>query len=205
MSITLSLVEYIVSLVAALGLAGVLALTVLEILFAPIPGEVIMTFAGFLINTGKFDFTEVLLASTTGNLLGSLISYWIGLKLGRPALLKIGKYLRFSERDLEAAENFFQRKGSLAVLVGRFVPGLRSVISFPAGVAQMNLQAFITFTLLGSVAWNALFIYIGFLLGERWSEITAYSEYLDVIGVAILVLLGIYFIWRLTRRSNNTL
>ncbi|MEM2217075.1 MAG: VTT domain-containing protein [Thermofilaceae archaeon] len=110
MSITVSLVEYIINLIATLGLVGVLALTALEILLAPIPGEVVMTFAGFLINTGKFGFTEVILVSITANLIGSLISYWIGLKLGRPALLKIGRYLRFSERDLEAAENFSKEK-----------------------------------------------------------------------------------------------
>lgn len=197
MSITVSLVEYVADLIAALGLAGVLALTALELLIAPIPGEAIMAFAGFLISSGRFGFAEVLLAGATGNLLGSLISYWIGLKLGRPALLRVGKYLGFSERDLKAAEDFFQRRGSLAVLAGRLVPGLRSVISFPAGIAKMDLQLFIVFTLLGSAVWNALFIYIGFLLGERWSEITAYSEYLDAAGVAVLALLGVYLAWRL--------
>uniref|UniRef100_A0A7J3X7I2 DedA family protein n=1 Tax=Thermofilum pendens TaxID=2269 RepID=A0A7J3X7I2_THEPE len=205
MSLTESAVEASAQLLERLGLPGLFALSAAELLLAPIPGEAVMALAGFLAVRGAFELHEVVLVGSLGNLVGSLVEYLLGLYLARPALLRLGKYLLVSERDLELAEAFFRSKGGFAaVLFGRMVPGVRSVISFPAGIARMNPLSFALATIAGSLPWNASFAYLGYLLGERWQEVLAYSSLIDAAGILALSAAAIYLLARL-RASGRSL
>lgn len=179
------------------------ALAVLELLFAPIPGEVVMALAGFLASRGSMGFWHAVIAGTSGNLTGALVQYWLGLKVARPVLLRLGRYLLFSERDLEAAERFFLRRGFTAVLVGRIVPGVRSVVSIPAGAARMKVPAFAAATLAGSLPWNLIFVYAGFMLGENWPRLLEYSRYLDTVGALALLSASAYVAVKLVQRNRR--
>jgi len=200
-----SLVEACAQLLEHLGLPGLIAVSAAELLLAPIPGEAVMVLAGFLASRGAFKLHEAVLAGSLGNLAGSLAEYLLGLYLARPALLRLGRYLFISERELELAERFFRsRSGFAAVLVGRIVPGIRSVISFPAGIARMNPLSFTLATLAGSLPWNALFAYLGYMLGENWQVVLAYSRLIDMVGVLALLAAAAYLLAKL-RASDRSL
>ena len=202
MSLTETAVELVASLLARAGLPGLFLLAVAELLLAPIPGEAVFALAGFLASRGVIGLAEAVLVGTLGNLAGALVEYWLGLRVARPVLLKLSKYLMVSERDLEAAEEFFRRRGAPAVFLGRFVPGVRSLMGFPAGMARMNPAVFAAATFAGSLPWNAAFAYAGYVLGERWSEVLRYSTYLDVAGAIALALAGVYLAAKLFKRRS---
>jgi len=202
-SLTEAAVELAASLLARAGLPGLFLLAVAELLVAPIPGEAAFALAGFLSSRGAMRLTEAVLVGTFGNLAGALIEYWLGSRVARPALLKLGKYLTVGEKELEAAEEFFRRRGAPAVFLGRFVPGVRSLMGFPAGMARMNPAVFAAATFSGSLPWNAAFAYAGYVLRERWSVVLLYSTYLDVAGAIALALAGVYFAAKLLKRRNG--
>jgi len=202
-SLTETAVELAASLLARAGLPGLFLLAVAELLLAPIPGEAVLALAGFLASRGVVGLAEAVLVGTLGNLAGALAEYWLGLRVARPALLKLGKYLMVSERDLEAAEEFFRRRGAPAVFLGRFVPGVRSLMGFPAGMARMNPVVFAAATFAGSLPWNAAFAYAGYVLGERWSEVLRYSSYLDLAGAAALALAAAYLAAKFLKRRHG--
>lgn len=203
MSLTEAAVELAASLLSRVGLPGLFALAVVELLVAPIPGEAVFALAGFLASRGAMGLADAVLVGTLGNLAGALAQYWLGLRVARPALLKLGRYLMVGERELEAAEEFFKRRGALAVLLGRFVPGVRSLMGFPAGMARMNLALFAAAVFAGSLPWNAAFVYAGYALGERWSEVLLYSSYLDLAGVAALALAAAYLALGIAKRRRG--
>lgn len=204
MSIVESVVEIAVSLLSGMGLVGLYALTVLELLFAPIPGEAVMALAGLLASKGGATLWQVVAIGTLGNLTGAHVQYLLGLKVARPVLVKLGRYIFISERDLEAAEEFFRkRSGFAAVVAGRLVPGVRSVISIPAGMARMSVQAFATATFVGSLPWNAIFAYFGYVLGENWHLVQMYFRYLDVAGGLAIAALSLYAVLKLVERNRR--
>ncbi|MCS7104125.1 MAG: DedA family protein [Thermofilaceae archaeon] len=202
MSFLESLIDLASSILGRLGVLGLFALSVAELLFAPIPGEVVMTLAGFTARRGLMHLIEAVVAGTLGNLTGAVIQYYIGVSAAKPLILKLGRYFMIKEADLERAEEFFRKRGAVAVFTGRLIPGLRSVISFPAGMARMKAQYFVTATLAGSLPWNALFVYTGFFLGENWRIILAYSELLDAIGLSVILTLTGYLVFKLWRRDR---
>ncbi|MEM1869954.1 MAG: DedA family protein [Thermofilaceae archaeon] len=204
MSIVESTVEAALTLLSSMGLAGLYVLAVLELLLAPIPGEVVMALAGLLASRGDVALWQVVTVGTLGNLTGSFIQYLLGWKIARPVLIKLLKRFFIDERDLEKAERFFsQRSGFAAVAGGRLVPGVRSVISLPAGMARMSLPAFTAATLIGSLPWNTIFAYLGFVLGENWHVVRTYSTYLDIAGAAVLAALTVYIALKLAERSRR--
>jgi len=204
-SLTERVIEASAQLMERLGLPGLFAVSAAELLLAPIPGEAVMALAGFLASRGVFGLHETILVGSLGNLAGSLIEYFLGLHLARPALLRLGKYLLISERDLTLAEEFFRSKsGFAAVFVGRMIPGIRSVIGFPAGIARMNPLSFALATITGSLPWNALFACLGYLLGERWQVVLAYSNLVDAVGVLALLAAAAYLLARI-RASGRSL
>lgn len=202
MSFLESLIDLASSILGRLGVLGLFALSVAELLFAPIPGEVVMALAGFTARRGLMHLMEAVVAGTLGNMTGAVIQYYIGVSAAKPLILKLGRYFMIKEADLERAEEFFRKRGAVAVFTGRLIPGLRSVISFPAGMARMKAQYFVTATFAGSLPWNALFVYAGFFLGENWRMILAYSELLDVIGLSVILALSGYLAFKLWRRDR---
>jgi membrane protein DedA with SNARE-associated domain len=195
---TVSLAESLVKSAHGLGLAGVMAL---ESVVPPIPSELVLPFAGSLVAGGQISFMLALIAATTGSVVGAWALYAFGRFGGRPALLRLGPILHLDEERLAPMEAWFARRGDWVVLVGRLVPGLRAVVSVPAGMGRMPLGRFLLLTTVGSLVWNAGLIGVGAALAAHWAEVTAVlapaSVYLVAVAAALLP-----FVWWLRRRPR---
>jgi membrane protein DedA with SNARE-associated domain len=193
----LSAVETAVDAAGGLGLAAAMAL---ESVFPPIPSEVVLPLAGSLVAGGALSFLVAVLASTAGSVAGAAALYGLGRFGGRPALLHLGPLLRLDESRITRAEAWFARRGDWLVVVGRLVPGLRAVVSIPAGTARMPLWRFTVLTAIGSLVWNAGLIGIGMALAARWAEVATVVAPASVYALAALaVALPVAWLWRRTR------
>lgn len=194
---------WIVACISALGYSGVAVLMAIESACIPLPSEVIMPFAGYLAFKGQFSLVGAATVGALGCNLGSTIAYLIAARGGRTAVERWGRYVLLRPGELEQAERFFARYGSITVFVGRLLPIIRTFIAFPAGLARMPMLKFQLFTFLGSWPWCFALAYVGFLLGEQWktnSTLRALLHRFDaVIVVVILTGLGWYFWSRLRR------
>jgi membrane protein DedA with SNARE-associated domain len=199
-----ALASWIVSTVQTGGYVGVGGLTLLENLFPPIPSELILPVAGYLVSQGELGFVGVIIASTLGSLAGALILYGLGYKLGERRLRGFarehGKWLALDEEDIDQAQQWFQRHGGLAVLIGRLAPAVRSVISIPAGLSRMPLGPFVLYTTLGSAVWNALLVTAGWMLGNQWHLV---EPYLQVLEWASLIAVVGGIVWFVARKRKS--
>jgi membrane protein DedA with SNARE-associated domain len=190
---------WIESLIDAFGVLSVALLMALENLFPPIPSEIILPFTGFLVGRGELGFLPALVASTAGSLSGALILYALGRWGGRNLILRYGRYLRVKEADLDRAEGWFDKYDEWVVLFGRMVPGVRSVVSIPAGMLRTPFLQFVLLTTAGSAAWNALLLGAGWYLGENWQQIAgvvgSVSNFVLVFFAVALVAAAIWW-WR---------
>jgi membrane protein DedA with SNARE-associated domain len=193
---------WVLDVIEALGAVGVGLLVALESVFPPIPSEVVLPLAGFLAGQGRLGFGSVVAFATAGSLAGALLLYWLGAALGTARLERLADRIPLMDaRDVQRADAWMARHGSWAVLLGRMVPGVRSLVSIPAGVQRMPLWRFILLTVVGSAAWNVLFVGLGFLLGEEWERVGAYSDLLNYLLVgAVVLVIGVVFGRRLRRR-----
>ena len=173
---------------------GILFLMTLESACIPIPSEIIMPLAGYLTYCGLLDFWIVVFAGSIGNLIGSLIAYYIGLRYGRKAILKWGKYILIDKRHLDIAERLFLRHGDKIIFFSRMLPAIRTFISLPAGLGKMDLKKFIIYTFIGSIPWNFALTYFGVILGEYWFIVFEVFRKLDLPLVITLILLIIWFV-----------
>ena len=196
MAITESIIHIATTFIETAGYPGIGVLMVMESMILPVPSEAVMPFAGFLIFDGTLTWTGVIIVSTLGSIVGSLISYWIGAKGGRPLVERWGKYVLVSHHDLDITDRFFARRGSWAVFISRFIPVIRHIISIPAGVAKMPLKKFLAATIVGATMWNVFLTWVGFKLGENWETIGKYSKKIDIAVVAVLIVLVAAFIYR---------
>lgn len=194
------LVEFITSVISSLGYGGIFFLMILESALIPIPSEIIMPFSGFLASTGKLNSVGVILAGSLGNLVGSVITYYLGIRLGRAFLIKYGKYILFRVHHLVWTEQLFQKYGDKISFVGRLLPGVRTYISLPAGIGKSNFIKFVVYTLVGSIIWNSLLTYAGIQLGRSWQHIDKYSGYLDIIAV---VAIAVFIVWIVYSNTRN--
>ena len=192
---------WIADLIDAFGALGVAFLMALENLFPPIPSELILPFAGFLVGRGELGFLPVLVASTAGSLFGALVLYALGRWGGRNLILRYGRFLRVKEADLDRAEGWFDRYDEWVVLFGRMVPGVRSVVSIPAGMLGTPFVRFVLLTTAGSAAWNALLLGAGWYLGDNWQQIASIlGSVSNVILVLVAVALVSAAVWWWRRR-----
>jgi membrane protein DedA with SNARE-associated domain len=187
---------WVLDVIAALGYVGLALLLIAENLFPPIPSEVVLPLAGFLVGRGDLGFWQALLASTFGSVAGALILYVLGRYGGRKLVLRYGRFLHVDEDRLDRADGWFRRYGDWVVFFARVVPFARSVVSIPAGTMKMPAVRFTALTALGSLAWNTLLIGAGVVLGANWQRVEAWiGSYSDVVlvvaavGVAILLVL----------------
>jgi len=183
-------------LIASTGYFGVFFLMALESTAFPIPSEAVMPLAGFLVEEGKFNFVFVSFAGASGSLAGALLSYFIGKFLGRKFVVKYGRYVFIHESHLAATEDFFKKKGEKAIFIARFVPVVRHLISFPAGIGEMNIKKFLIYTFAGSFIWCSILTYSGIILKENWSKILSYTRNIDYIIIPVLVVAVIWFLLR---------
>jgi len=177
---------------------------IMESMVFPVPSEAVMPFAGFLVAESRFTFTLVIIVSTLGSIIGSLISYWIGRYGGKPFITRFGKYFLLNMHDLEVTERFFGKHGDITILICRFIPVVRHLISIPAGTGQMNLLKFSLYTIIGAGLWNAFLTVCGFYLKKNWETVMEYSRIVDIVVLLILVLGLVYFIVNHVKRLGAT-
>jgi len=199
MGITAKIAAWATAFLATTGYAGLFILMALESMIAPIPSEAVMPFAGFNIVEGNFTWPGVIFFSTLGSIIGSLISYYLGYWGGRPLVLKVGKYFLLDKSHLDTTEKYFNRRGEITILIARFIPVVRHLISIPAGLAKMNIWKFIIYTVIGAACWNTILTIAGYYLKSNWSEIMKYSHIIDIVVVALLALAFIYVVWKLVK------
>lgn len=194
------LVEFITSVISIMGYPGIFFLMVLESALIPIPSEIIMPFSGFLVSIGKLGLIGVILAGSFGNLVGSILTYYLGIKVGRKFVLKYGKYIFFKKEHLDFTEKLFRRYGDRISFVGRLLPGIRTYVSLPAGIGKTRFTKFAIYTFAGSIIWNSMLTYIGVKLGTNWKNIEKYSIYLDI---AAIIVIALFVIWLVYNKKNK--
>ena len=194
--VLLAIVEWVVELMSSWGYFGLFVLMILESMIFPIPSEAVMPFAGFLVADGKFNFILVAIVSALASLVGSLISYYLGLYGGRRFLYKFGKYFLIEESHIEWTEKWFREKGEKTIFIGRLIPVVRHIISIFAGVGRMSLKHFLIYTFVGALLWNTFLLWIGYLLREKWDTLLKYSTEVDIITVIFIVGFIIWFVWK---------
>jgi membrane protein DedA with SNARE-associated domain len=197
------LVNVFVHIIGSLGYFGVFFLMTLESMIFPVPSEAVMPFAGFLIAEAKMSFIWVIIVSTLGSIVGSLISYAIGFYGGKPFVQKFGKWFLLNEHHLDITEKYFKEKGEITIFISRFIPVIRHLISIPAGIGRMNLLRFSLFTIIGAGLWNVFLVYVGIVLRNNWQEILKYSRIIDIIIVAVLLVGVCFYIFKLIKSRRE--
>jgi membrane protein DedA with SNARE-associated domain len=191
------LADIVIAVISKTGYLGVMALMAIESACIPLPSEIIMPFAGYLVYTGRFNLFWAATAGALGCNLGSVIAYEIGYFGGRPLVEKYGSYIWVSRRDLDMADRFFARFGSAAVFIGRLLPVIRTFIALPAGIARMPRLRFHVYTFAGSWPWCFALAWIGMKLGEKWEtdpRLRQWLHRLDEVIIALLLIGLIFFV-----------
>ncbi len=196
--------ELILNWISDFGYAGIVFLMALESACMPVPSEIVMPFAGYLVSSeGEMSLLGVTVAGSVGCTLGSIAAYVAGYYAGRPLILRYGKYFLIREKHLVAAEKWFEKWGDKATFIARLLPVIRTVISLPAGIAKMNFKKFVLYSFVGSVPWTFMLAYIGYWLGEEWESIEGVYKYLQILVVVGVVALITWYIWLHRRRHSK--
>lgn len=198
--------NWITEIMNEFGYMGVMFLIALENIFPPIPSEVILTFGGFMTTTTSLTIFNVVLSATAGSVIGAIVLYLIGLQLDVERLEKIvdrwGHILRLKRSDIHKADAWFDKYGPWAVFLCRFIPLIRSLISIPAGMSNMNVGIFLIFTTIGTFIWNIVLVNLGASLGNSWDVIVYYMDIYSNIIYAVLLLLFIIFLYILVKKRR---
>jgi membrane protein DedA with SNARE-associated domain len=189
------LAQFIIAVISASGYWGVALLMAIESACIPLPSEVIMPFAGYLVHTGRLNLFLVATAGAIGCNLGSAVAYWIGAWGGRPLVERFGRYVLMSRHDLDRVTRYFERYGSITVFVARLLPVVRTFIALPAGIAKMPQLRFHIYTFLGSWPWCFALAYVGAKLGEGWESDPRFKEAFHRFHLIVVVLLVVGFAW----------
>jgi len=192
--------NFIVNAISSLGYTGVGLMMAIESACVPLPSEIIMPFAGFLVAQGKFSLLGVTLAGALGCVVGSIMAYAVGAWGGRVFIEKYGKYILISHHDLNLADNFFNKYGSAAIFFSRLLPVVRTFISLPAGIAKMNFSKFLIYSFLGSLPWCYALAYIGKKLGDNWDTLGVYFHRFDFV-IVLMIIAGV--VWYVRRHFKN--
>jgi len=200
--------EFMNKLVALLGYPGLSLVMLIENIIPPIPSEFVLPFAGFLVAEGQMNLLLVLLFATGGSFLGTAAFYCLGRWLGddrvRTFIRRFGRWVLLREADYDEALSFFRRHDSKVVFWARFIPGVRSLISLPAGVAGMSLRRFAVFTILGTLIWNVVLVTAGMFLGQRWDRVLAVVDRLESVLWVLLALFVVgWFVWQRRARARR--
>lgn len=197
-----ALAAFAITVISTGGYWGIALLMAIESACIPLPSEIVMPFAGYLVSTGQFNLYLAATAGAIGCNLGSIVAYEIGKRGGRPVAEKWGRYLLIGPGELDAADRFFARYGGIAVLIGRLLPVIRTFIAFPAGVARMKLVPFHIYTFVGSWPFCLLLTWIGMTLGDKWNSdprLKAAFHQADLaIGLVLVALVALY-VWHRVR------
>lgn len=201
-----SLLNGITALVAQYGYPAVFVAAFVETIFPPIPSEVIFPLVGFTAYSrglGLENAIGMAAVGAAGATAGAILIYFVAQKVGRVAVLRFGRYVRISEHDLQKAETWFEKHGSLAVFTGRMVPGIREIVSIPAGIGRMRMPRFVAFTFAGSLVWSSALTLAGFYLGDAWERVAEQlSSVFDIVGaVVVAAIIAGFAAWYVKRSS----
>ena len=195
--------QIFLSFIASWGYVAVAVLMAAENACIPIPSELILGFAGYLIFAGHMSFEGALLAGMVGGLLGSLFAYEVGARGGRPFVDKYGKYFLIKQSHVNVAQDWFDRYGLKAVFFSRMLPVVRTFISLPAGFARVDSKRFFLYTIMGSLPWTAAILYAGMVLGESWTDLMEYGHEASMIFVVVAVIVIVVFYLRWRRKKHR--
>jgi len=208
----MSIVEWGTDLILAwisdFGYVGIILLMALESACMPVPSEIVMPFAGYLVYQAETDplyngtvmsLVGISLAGAFGCTIGSIMAYLVGKHAGRPLILKYGKYVLIRRKHLDLADRWFEKYGDVATFVARLLPVVRTVISLPAGIARMNFKKFVFYSFVGSLPWTAMLAYVGYALGPSWEDIIELFHGLDVVVVAGVIAVIVYYVYKLKK------
>ncbi len=194
--------EYLIELMGQLDYLAIFLLMAAESSILPVPSELVMIPAGYLAATGKLDAWLALLAANAGSVAGSVGSYYLALWLGRPFLLRFGKYVLIDKAHLDKTEGFLRAHGEISIFTGRFLPGIRHLISLPAGLGRMHMGRFILYTLVGASMWNAVLLVLGYVIGENqaWVRDNMALVIWSAVAFAAATVIG-YIYWQRRRKA----
>jgi membrane protein DedA with SNARE-associated domain len=192
--------QFITDQIFDMGYLGIFFLMLIESSFIPFPSEIVLVPAGYLASKGDMDVSLILLASLFGSIGGALINYFGALYVGRKFLLKFGKYILISKETLDKMELFFQKHGAISTFTGRLIPGIRQLISIPAGLSKMNLKVFIFYTSLGALIWSIILVALGYIIGENQELIKEYLSQIVTITLACVAIITAFYIYNHKRK-----
>lgn len=196
-------IPFLEHLYASMGYLGVLVAMAIESACIPLPSEIILPMAGWMVARGLWDLWPAVVAATIGNTLGSCLAYGVGAFGGRPLLERYGRYILISKHDMDLADRWFAKYGEWAVFFSRLMPVVRTFISLPAGIARMSFFKFILFSTLGALPWSLLLVYAGKVAGDNWVSIRAFLHNFDYIILAVLLAAVVFYIYRHLRKAPS--
>ena len=197
------LAQWLVQNILDMGYMGIFLLMMIESSFIPFPSEIVLIPAGYLAQQGEMNMGLIFAAALLGSMVGAFINYFLAYFIGRQLLLKYGKYIFISNSAMEKMETFFQKHGPISTFSGRLIPGIRQLISIPAGLSKMSLLPFSLYTALGAGIWSMVLILLGYILGENEALIHTYLKQITIGAIVlVIVLIGVYVI-RITRKNKS--
>ncbi len=204
LSISEAIFDFAANLLAQLGYLGIFVLMVMESATLPVPSEVVLPLAGFLVYQGRLEFWATVVVATLGSLVGTMVDYGVGFYLGRPAVLRYGRMVRVSEERLRMTEGWFGAHGRSVVFFARFVPLVRTLIAFPAGVVKMDVRLFLAYSAVGIFLWDVALVYVGAVAGQNSAAIIGILQSIFLpLGLAAIAILGIAAYRSLRKRKPD--
>jgi len=196
------LAQTLVDLIFDWGYLGIFIMMAIESSFIPFPSEIVLIPAGYLASQGEMNIVMIMLSALGGSMVGAFINYYLALTLGRKILVRYGKYFFIKEEALVKMELFFSKHGHISTFTGRLIPGIRQLISIPAGLARMNLVQFSLFTALGAGIWALVLTLLGYVLGENQALINTYLREITIfVLIALVIIVGVYY--HIKKKRNN--
>lgn len=190
------LIPWLEQLYRSVGYVGLAFAMGIESACIPLPSELVLPLAGWMVSLGIFSFWPAVLTATIGGTLGSIVAYWVGALGGRPLLMRYGRYVLISPHEVEIAERWFARYGEATAFFSRLLPVVRTFISLPAGISRMSFPKFVLFTFLGSLPWSAVLVYVGVLLQSNWETVRKVLAPFDYVIVLLIVAAVAFFVYR---------
>jgi len=189
------LAQDLVNLIFDWGYIGIFIMMAIESSFVPFPSEIVLIPAGYLASKGEMNIFLIMVFALSGSMIGSFVNYYLSLLLGRKIIIKYGRYVLIKEQTLQKMDNFFLKHGHISTFIGRLIPGVRQLISVPAGIARMNLAVFSTYTALGAGIWAFILTMLGYLIGENQELIDIYLKQITISVLVILAILALCYIY----------
>jgi len=194
--------QFLVNQIGDMGYMGIFLLMFLESTFFPFPSEIIMIPAGFLAYQGEMNLYMVIFVGILGSVAGALLNYYLAMHLGRKIILKYGKYFFIKEETLDKLDTFFAKHGEISTFTGRLIPGIRQLISLPAGLARMNIAKFSFYTAIGAGIWVVVLVAVGYLVGSNQELISEYMKSATLIALVSVVFIILFYVVRNRRRRE---